>query len=352
MATMDSHFPSGLLVVRVNPDQFESLRGYMLRLAALNLNDRLFRSYLSSPADACRAIPRLARLTGLPFRALADMMFFARCTPASGECARIHELGFEVDALCGSRRRFCPACMQRDRISRASWELKMVTGCSLHACQLEDVCPGCRCDLTWINSTLTHCNCGQALGEAIPRRVGRYTVLRNLLIEEALVRTNAGVETMIDMGLEQAWQVDPDWLLLLIDFIEKVMIPRELGNRTAEMRARAPEKLAATLLAILEDRRYYWSLRRHLFLRMAQEPMKLAESMLPGKRVGDLLASFEPILQEIPRHPALQALSQADLPRSRRRGARDTARRGLQSAPTSKPGRPGRRDGSPRQAGA
>lgn len=352
MVAIDPHFPSGVLVVRVDPDQFESLRGYMLRLAALNLNDKLFRPYLGTPADACRAIPSLASLSGVPPRILANMLFFARCAPSSRKCAWIRELGFEVDALCGSRRRYCPMCMRWGRKSRSSWELKMMTGCSLHGCELEDVCPGCRRNLTWTNSTLTHCNCGQALSEAVPRGIGRSTLLRNLLIEQALVRTNAGVEKLIGMGLEQAWQVEPDWLLILIEFIEKVMIPRELASRTDETRASTPEKLAATRLAILEDRRYHWSLRRHLFLRMAQEPMKLAEAMLPGKRVGDLVAYFGPILQEIPPHPALQALNQSYLPRSSSRAAREEERLGLLSAPVSKPGRPGRRDGPPRQAGA
>lgn len=75
--------------------------------------------------------------------------------------------------------RLCPACVKKDKIGKASWLVKGVSGCHEHGLQLIDRCPRCHRHLYWNRPAVDICSCGyflSAIGNTdnIPIRISNW----------------------------------------------------------------------------------------------------------------------------------------------------------------------------------
>jgi hypothetical protein len=164
------------LSIRPTYREGESLAGYVYRLYSAN-GHRL-------PVDVVNQLRSLYR--GHPLRFVRDAFdAIQRIVGFDHELSherwvqRHHGLGisdkwerwiFEADV----EFRYCPSCIQSFGHYLRVWELKFVSVCPVHHCQLIKRCPGCKQPFSWQTLDIGWtCSCGQSLEMASPLVVPR-----------------------------------------------------------------------------------------------------------------------------------------------------------------------------------
>ena len=153
----------GGLVVRGDPVEGESVRGFLLRLIDAN---GLSGPHLFTPRHDRGVAPLPKQIDGLLLQNIssvsdAPMEALKRLGGVeikSGE-TRWGTLGGVLssrfsDAL---RARVCPCCLRESGFLRGLWEIPLIVACPLHGCKLLHECRSCGEPLTWNRRTLLHC---------------------------------------------------------------------------------------------------------------------------------------------------------------------------------------------------
>ncbi|HYU71619.1 MAG TPA: TniQ family protein [Ktedonobacteraceae bacterium] len=143
-----------ILPLHPQPQRFESLSGYMLRLAEANglksINELALLSGLRKGWGDVRIAPdysslltgKLARIAGCSPENLRDMTFYhlARhfACPTSSR-----EMSLFFQGSIARSLRYCPVCLAEQPYYRLCWRFLALAGCYKHGCSLLSVCGHC-----------------------------------------------------------------------------------------------------------------------------------------------------------------------------------------------------------------
>lgn len=268
-------------LLRPRPTGTESFRGFLCRLASVNLIPRYFRPYMH----------RLDSLTEMTFGLDAD------------ESMKVASLNLRVTAVPGYRevrvghdrlpgtsillsvRRVCPACLADSGISCMAWEVKACVACPTHRCLLVSKCPGCDRDLTWKTSDASECSCGQVLANLAREVAPRWAINLARLVVVA-VKTSMKTRTAAATSNRAGTPLRLEKLLLLIDVIRHILIPAYVGAPISR------ETERELLVNILRDRAYRDHVWEEIFLHAAADPLGLAQVLRPGQGADVVRKNF------------------------------------------------------------
>ena len=182
----------GRLLFRVDPIPFESPRGYLCRTA--HAHGYYGPWWLADLAgitpgglereDRARRLANVLRLDVSEWLRLCY-----RPAKGKGRFQRRSFLGQVIGANHLNYRypRVCPGCLRESPVWWAVWDLKLVSACPIHRCQLIDHCPACERKLTWHRRSMLECRCGFDLRKTEPE-----ITEDNLLLINAAIYSAAG----------------------------------------------------------------------------------------------------------------------------------------------------------------
>lgn len=170
--------PSQPLLVRPTIGEFESLRGYLKRLANANGIEAVIRPRLATIAKASDSIPMLAETAGQSTSVLTESGSHLRCRRSVVDKER-HL--FRTDCYSQYKRRtlsnrclrsankraVCPHCIREGRTTPFSWELQDYSVCLRHGTKMMGTCK-CGRILCWTTSICGTCLCGMPLADLVP----------------------------------------------------------------------------------------------------------------------------------------------------------------------------------------
>ncbi|MGV8861907.1 MAG: TniQ family protein [Pseudomonas sp.] len=143
------------LLINPHPQRDESLLGYLQRLAGANglAGDELIKAFEQAEAGDIA-------------------VWFSRFEPpvswpsVSEELREPKTKALKVWSL--RHKRYCACCLAESAYWKESWDLTLVTTCSLHGVQLQDKCPGCSVKINHGAMLANSCkSCGYLLTELI-----------------------------------------------------------------------------------------------------------------------------------------------------------------------------------------
>ena len=163
------HNNANLLLVRPNPEPYESWRGYILRLAEENS--------ITKP----RAILRLANINEKSLRtSIPDIKHLVAITGKSEDLlgtiypreVDTQHLQFFSHKVRKQHIRInspaiCTECVRSNGYAQASWDVELMNVCSIHRKSLITHCPSCKNKLSWYRKGLLTCQCGHNFSEAV-----------------------------------------------------------------------------------------------------------------------------------------------------------------------------------------
>lgn len=161
------------------PEEFESLPGYMLRLAVVNgqksparIYNRLRPLAFNRQRIGMRfSLEDLAALTG---RSAAELNRLGQICSAAGASAIRTPHGPHVLDPADRRALFspthCPECVEDDSSIDASWSIEALRVCVRHHRFGLSKCDACGESIRWERSTLNECSCGREFVKAEPIR--------------------------------------------------------------------------------------------------------------------------------------------------------------------------------------
>lgn len=205
-------------LVREPMGQYESLRGYAVRMAALNQSPALIAPHVVSLSAASDALSTLAVLTATDEATLGARMSQQSLGEGRVRVARLGGASIGHRAVRWQERYVCPACVEEGIFSSVLWELEAYMVCCTHELVLMNRCRSCRKPLLWESAPLDSCSCGQRLAGLDRREAPDYEVLLSLhLRASALSSLGGSIEE--DMP-DQAYMpvVSLDALLLFLEF--------------------------------------------------------------------------------------------------------------------------------------
>lgn len=270
----------------------ESARGYLLRAAADNLLPRMFNVALTTLETACEFLVELRR-----HDVSAHAKVEGKLTPTrwKSEGPIVCMLGQDTipeSCLLRRARRVCPLCLRDKPWSRIEWEVRTVQACPVHRIKLVSVCPHCKRPLQWGTSTLMHCFCGQDLAHIESTKVTPWDVIWASHVRAASATSRLNIQRPL-----AAWrQVCPtrlSKLLLLADVIYKAFLPMHLHE---EMKG---QKLWWLTVKILADPAYSAYMWDAIFLHAAENPLRLAEHLTPGRNASKVIHSYGNVLRDL-----------------------------------------------------
>jgi len=196
-----------------DPEPFESLMGYLLRLTMLNGYDhvaQLFQiaGYVGRAYDFQRLnLEGLSALVNQPENTLRDLTY--QCV---GNRKRLF-LGNAVPSMFLQSRhtRICPTCIHEDGFFPAYWDLRLLTCCEEHRSYLVDTCPSCSRKIQWYRPMWNLCNCGYDFKSIVPEIADEKTLKVNRMILTAITGDEGQVlNVTLPAELQKA---NPDGLL-------------------------------------------------------------------------------------------------------------------------------------------
>lgn len=194
-----------LLPLRPQPNEDESLVGYMVRLAAANgrFDPLAFSRQMGMPhsiLEAAATMPFdlavLAQAIGRPEAELRAISYW----PRNGKQLTFGHVSLDRRWLTLHRRRACPQCLAEDARHRAVWDLTVATVCPAHRLRLIEACPRCGEKLRWSAPSINVCQCGHRLDEcvgAVP--VDPFDVEALSTVHAILCRSPKGFETVREL---------------------------------------------------------------------------------------------------------------------------------------------------------
>ena len=296
-------------LLRPQIHEFESFRGYVVRVAIRNDSLNLVRPLLKTLTDASNFLPTLAQLTDIDLDVLSSHGALVGDGNTSPLQARIGDARLSPNQLRHGIRYVCPLCMAERGISLGYWELRRYSTCHIHGVRLINACSNCKMSLNWDTGTLAACtHCGLELSQmqscSVPNsgELGVSTCLAKAYMHSLDSRSSTTLENPGNVFFPI------DWALLLMEFLEYVLIPEFIRHIGAEEHRELPQDFSDLISTMLLDERYRRILRGAVFLHAAKDPMNLRQLLLPGNSVVDVVRSFHECTDDIPFHECLWAL--------------------------------------------
>lgn len=148
--------------LKLDPKPRESLRGFIVRLAELELcTASQMRWWLGLTAARWRMMGNAARAAELCQIPVDE---FERMGMESGGLAWVAGCQIPSDLIV-NRMKVCPICLAADAYHRSIWELAAVEVCPIHKVKLIDRCPHDECGALqdWNRGSINTCSCGTKL---------------------------------------------------------------------------------------------------------------------------------------------------------------------------------------------
>ncbi|WP_287880638.1 TniQ family protein [Aquitalea sp.] len=175
------------LLFHPQPQDFETLPGYLLRVADLNClqHPQELLDFLEQKAETIYRAPLTPQLGVYSLGTLAQQL--------KQPLEKIVAMAWPLDIRVGKHRRFlyqgltwplellrhdyrawCPYCLSERLMHRADWDWHLSTCCHKHQTILLDRCPACFKRVSWRYASLNRCNCGFPLHTAQSIPVEKY----------------------------------------------------------------------------------------------------------------------------------------------------------------------------------
>jgi hypothetical protein len=156
-----------MLLVRPNPNQYESWQGYILRLAEAN--------FVKNPKD----VLRVSGISEKKLRGQIPEIQFLKIVTGKSEDVlnRIYpeDSGNGTLTLFGhsiakyylrmQTPKVCVKCVKELGYIKALWDFTYINACTKHQCKLTSQCPHCKSQLSWYRPGLLICECGEDFGD-------------------------------------------------------------------------------------------------------------------------------------------------------------------------------------------
>jgi hypothetical protein len=160
------------------PEQDESFRGYLLRLAETNgLNGingilRLLCDALPSLKKSLRVVrgnKEAITLLGQMAFGEPDGLMHCLAPVLANVATLVDDCRVDNDAMMEEYAQVCPKCLVEYGVALSPWDYAPIVGCVRHGTVLVDQCHECGTRLTWSRPNLMHCGrCGANLRYAKP----------------------------------------------------------------------------------------------------------------------------------------------------------------------------------------
>lgn len=147
------------------PHTFESVQGFLLRLAEANAYPGV--EWLQC-VDDLRA--QLRALVGTTIFGFVPKWLDISETPA------VVPAVFEQRLCLGRRARCCAACLSAVPYGQAIWEHRLYVACHLHGLELVETCHACGSPLSWKRASMTRCHCGSEISTWEQVEASRFSV--------------------------------------------------------------------------------------------------------------------------------------------------------------------------------
>lgn len=237
------------------PRSFESVQGFLLRLAETN---------------AYPAIEWLQRFDGLPAHlhdSVGTAIFgFIPKWLSEFKAPAVVPPGFDRKFCLGLRARCCVACLVTAPYWQAIWEHRLYVACHLHGLELVDTCPACRSKLCWKRASMMRCLCGSEISSWEQAEASHSSVDAARQIWRAFVKA---IDAQKDAGKPQTTAIDNLCLASVASLIshlgattdttEYMLSPKAWRNLTLSETSR--------LISVAYSRLTDWPLNFHAFLR-------------------------------------------------------------------------------------
>ena len=196
----------------------ESLRGYAVRMAALNECPGMVRPYLSSLASISEALPLLAGLTAVNQAVLAPRLSQQALGKGRKKVAQLGSAHIGTQAVRWNERCVCPACIEDGVLSNVLWEIDACIVCPKHRLYLFYQCNKCNSKLSWETSPFDRCSCGQPLSAIQRSQAPGYEVTLSRQLQDSALYS-LGKSPMAFRGMKNFEpRVPLDAMLLFIEF--------------------------------------------------------------------------------------------------------------------------------------
>ncbi|PTU03584.1 hypothetical protein DBR45_06320 [Pseudomonas sp. HMWF031] len=139
------------LLINVPPHQDESLLGYLQRLAGANglSGNELIKAFQEASDEDVTDW-------------FCTMTLPVSWSPVSSELRQPKTKALKLWSL--QSKRFCSCCLSDHAYWKESWDLTLVTSCSIHGVPLQDRCPGCSAKMNYDAMLANSCkSCGYFL---------------------------------------------------------------------------------------------------------------------------------------------------------------------------------------------
>ncbi|QUL57043.1 TniQ family protein [Paenibacillus tritici] len=184
----------GSLILHPKPFHDESLKGYIIRLANLNLCPDpnriykmagLFKSNSVVNVNMVKEKVNLARLSAMTTCSedqLVSLSFYNEFGK-SGKNSYNHKTQKMLrNGTCVYKQQICPHCLAEKGYHHKLWDVNIVTTCPTHLCLLIDECPQCGKKISAHRSNLMKCQCGYDFRKTQADKVPvEHTYLSNLI---------------------------------------------------------------------------------------------------------------------------------------------------------------------------
>src|SRR6266436_7419240 len=187
-----------VLPLRPQPQPFESITSYIIRLAEANglqsinelgtLAGGMIFSDLKNPDYPAAAYPGLAQITGYPEERWFDMTFF-HLLQHFGYAMNRYSLHRFFQGSLASSLRYCPLCLAAHAPAYYSllWRFLVLPGCIEHRVSFLDQCCHCSSPLPLLRPIPQLTTCSTCQGDL---RSGVPSLLESDVLEPTIRRTN------------------------------------------------------------------------------------------------------------------------------------------------------------------
>lgn len=307
MSTAWHGIPKFLITPRIQ--NYESLRGYVARVARRNDALGLVQPELESISSATRSIPMFAKLTGTGSKVLRSHGSSEPSQELTTPKVRFGHVLVPASQVWLARRQFCRHCLAVDGISPSYWDLKMYSVCHKHGVRMLRECSECRRSSNLSSRLPNVCGCGLPISEVTTNATVSFA-------ERSLSRLLAlSLQQAIDFADSTRIPKSScryrclDWTVFLFEFLKWVLIPAFSKTYRTEKLKLDAHALNRLILAILGDHDYREVLGETVFLLYASETLKPLDRYLPPE-IDPAIAKklLDGCAKDIPFHTSLWKL--------------------------------------------
>lgn len=287
---MKAKFSKLLLLPRVHPT--ESLRAYMFNTAKLNAYPRLYagRTHEFNVAwDFLNAVSSHDRNVVL---SLWGRLSPLRTPPGQTSNLLLGKELIPTEYVRIQTRHVCPLCLEESPWSRGEWELKATAACPFHGVKLVNKCSNCDRNLTWAQSELLSCYCGQSLCELKAVRASSDIVSWARKVRDALRVSMRGHPSKY-VSKNGLTQLNLSKLLLMSEIVKTLLIPFHIKT---PFTATSLQRLTGQSLTNATYRAYLWE---SIFLYAAADPMQLEKKLRLGQTTDELRLAYEALIPDL-----------------------------------------------------